>query len=167
MMIHYKIRHIRPSKLRSACAVWVWPSLFIIIFYISIHWFFKRTRTTSNVHAELFFICSLIQQGPFYTSSYDYGFTLAVCVAVRPSVCRTPARPYFLLRVITWVNINGFSPQLVWALILWRSNFGLLTGKFCRIWQICPRHARIFVSGDNLSMDFHEACHVHWYCGDL
>ena len=35
--------------------------------------------------------------------------------------------------MITWVNINGFSPNLVCALILWRSGLGLLMGKFCQI----------------------------------
>ena len=33
-------------------------------------------------------------------------------------------------RMKTWVNINGFSPNLVCALILWRSDLGLLMGKF-------------------------------------
>ena len=28
------------------------------------------------------------------------------------------------------MNVNGFSPNLVFALILWRSGFGLLMGKF-------------------------------------
>ena len=39
-------------------------------------------------------------------------------------------RPYFRFRMITWVNINGFSPNLVCALILLRSGLGLLIGKF-------------------------------------
>ena len=43
---------------------------------------------------------------------------------------------------------NGFSPNLVCALILWRSGLGLLMGKFRQFWTvyICPRHAHIFVS---------------------
>ena len=32
--------------------------------------------------------------------------------------------------MITGVNLNGFSPNLVYALILWKSGFGLLFGKF-------------------------------------
>ena len=28
------------------------------------------------------------------------------------------------------VNVSGFSPNLVCALLLWRSDFGLLMGKF-------------------------------------
>ena len=38
--------------------------------------------------------------------------------------------PYFCFWMITWVNINGFSPNLVCALILWRSGLRLLMGKF-------------------------------------
>ena len=32
--------------------------------------------------------------------------------------------------IITLENINGFSPNLICAMILWRSEFELLTGKF-------------------------------------
>ena len=38
--------------------------------------------------------------------------------------------PYFHFPMITLVNINGFSLNLVCALILWRSALGLLIGKF-------------------------------------
>ena len=50
---------------------------------------------------------------------------------------------------ITWVNFDGFSPNLVYALILWRSGLGLLMGKFHEFFDgvICPRCTRIFVSG--------------------
>ena len=51
-----------------------------------------------------------------------YGFTLDV----RVSVCQSYGRPsVFRFRMIT-LNINGFSPNLVCALILWRSGLGLL-----------------------------------------
>ena len=40
---------------------------------------------------------------------------------------------YFCFRMITQMNINGFSPNLVCALILWRSGLGLLMGKFLQI----------------------------------
>ena len=55
--------------------------------------------------------------------------------------------PYFHFR-ITLVTINGFSPNLVCALILWRSDLGLLMGKFCQVFDrvICPQHSRIFFS---------------------
>ena len=42
--------------------------------------------------------------------------------------------PYFHFRMITLVNINEFSPNLVCALILWRSGLGLLMVKFSHIW---------------------------------
>ena len=44
----------------------------------------------------------------------------SVCLSVRPSVFR-----FQMMR-----NINGFSPNLVCALILWKSGLGLLMGKF-------------------------------------
>ena len=37
---------------------------------------------------------------------------------------------YFHFLMITSVNVNGFSPNLVCVLILWRSGLGLLMGKF-------------------------------------
>ena len=55
-----------------------------------------------------------------------YGFMLVVSECVHPSVHPS----VFRFRMITWVNINGFSPNLVRALILWRSGLGLLMGKF-------------------------------------
>ena len=42
----------------------------------------------------------------------------------------TKAHQYFTFRSITWVNVNGFSPNLMCALILWRSALELLIGKF-------------------------------------
>ena len=41
-------------------------------------------------------------------------------------------RLYFTCRTITRVNLNGFSPNLICAFILWRSALGLLIGKFCQ-----------------------------------
>ena len=37
---------------------------------------------------------------------------------------------FFCFQKITWVNINGFTPNLVCALILWRSGLEMLIGKF-------------------------------------
>ena len=64
-----------------------------------------------------------------------YGFIVEVRV-IRPSV-RQPihlsyGHPYFRFWMITGVNINGFSRNLVCLLILWRSGLGLLMGKFCQ-----------------------------------
>ena len=41
-----------------------------------------------------------------------------------------PRHPYFHFWMITLVNINEFSPNLVCALILWRSALGLLMTYF-------------------------------------
>ena len=53
---------------------------------------------------------------------------LCVCLIIHLSYVHL----YFCLRTITWVNVNGFSTNLVCALILWRSGFELLMGKFCQ-----------------------------------
>ena len=49
------------------------------------------------------------------------GIMVSCWLSVCPSVC-------FRFWIITWVNINGFSSNLVCALILWRSGLGLLMG---------------------------------------
>ena len=43
---------------------------------------------------------------------------------------------YYMKNLMTTlVNINRFSPNLICALILWRSGLGLLMGKFCQFLQ--------------------------------
>ena len=60
-----------------------------------------------------------------------------------PVIC-----PYFHFRLITLININGFSPNLVCALILWRPGLGLLIGKFRQFMTVfCLWHIPIFISG--------------------
>ena len=75
-----------------------------------------------------------------------YGFRLVVRMSVRVSIRRTSVLPsVFRFRMITWVNINGFSPNLVCALILWRSDLGLLMGKFRQIFmELFARDTPIF-----------------------
>ena len=55
--------------------------------------------------------------------------------------------------MITRVNINGFSPNLVCALILWRSGLGLLMGKFRQILtELCAQEKPVFsFPDDNVS----------------
>ena len=56
---------------------------------------------------------------------------MSVRPSVSTSISRTSIRPtIFRFLMITWVNVNGFSPIFVYALILWRYGFGLLMGKF-------------------------------------
>ena len=75
----------------------------------------------------------------FYTLPHDSGgyyvFMLDVHVSVLPSF------------------INGFSPNLVCTLVLWRSGLGFLMGKFCQILTELPvRDTPIFsFPGDKLS----------------
>ena len=50
------------------------------------------------------------------------------------------------------MNPDGFSPNLVCALLLWKSGLGLLMGKFGQILEFSARDTRIFSFPDeNLS----------------
>ena len=71
--------------------------------------------------------------------------------SVSPSVCCTSDRPsVFHFRMITSVNINGLSPNLVCALILWRSGLGLLLGKFRQfLTELSARNTPIFSFPDD------------------
>ena len=75
-------------------------------------------------------------RGP-WASCYTSHTTVAeyYCFHVgRPFVCLSISRTsLFLFRMITWVNINGFSPNLVCVLILLRSGLGLQMGQFRQI----------------------------------
>ena len=90
----------------------------------------------------------------FYTLPHDsggyYGFTLDIRVSIRLSVSRTSV---FRFWMITCVNINGFSPNLVCALILWKADMELLMGKFHQIFTaLSARDTPIFsYPDDNLS----------------
>ena len=56
----------------------------------------------------------------------------------------------FHFRMITLVNVNGFSPNLVCALILWRPVLGLLMGKFCQfLTELSARNTSAFYLKDN------------------
>ena len=83
---------------------------------------------------------------PQHNSGGYYGFALTVRVPVRNVV-----RPYFRFRTITWLNVNGFSPNLVCALVLWRSGLPrLLMSKFRQFWQSSARDTSVFsFPGDN------------------
>ena len=93
----------------------------------------------------------------FYTPPHSGGGVLWFHVGrpcVRPSVRRTSVRPsVFRFRMITWVNINGFSPNLVCALIVWRYGLGLLMGEFRQLLtELSARDTPIFSFPDyNLS----------------
>ena len=68
----------------------------------------------------------------FYTSSHISGVVLWYhigCPSVCPSV-HASISPYICFQMITWEKVKWFSPNLVCALVLWRSGLGLLMGKF-------------------------------------
>ena len=68
------------------------------------------------------------------------------------SVCLSFVSLYFVFRYLE-KNISGFSPNLVCALILWRSGMGLLVGKFHQILtELSARDMPIILfPDDNLS----------------
>ena len=93
----------------------------------------------------------------FYTPPHDSGGVLWFHVGrpcVSPSVRQSYVRPsVFRFRMITWININGFSSNLVCVLILWRSGLGLLMGIFRQFFtELSARDTPIFsFPNDNLS----------------
>ena len=51
-------------------------------------------------------------------------------------------------------NISGISPNLVCALILWRSGLGLLMGKFCQFFTELSVHDTVMAGHYNLTFLF-------------
>ena len=94
----------------------------------------------------------LTQSNVFHISLYTFISRHCIMVSRWTSVCPSVRPSVFRFR-ITCVNINGFSPNLVCALILWRSGFGLLMGKFRQILtELSARDTPIFsFPDDNLS----------------
>ena len=69
----------------------------------------------------------------------------------RPCVCPSVYLSVFLFTENNLVNINGFQPNLVCSLMLWRSGLGILMGKFCQfLTVICLPHICILFSQDTL-----------------
>ena len=73
-------------------------------------------------------ICLPISLSIFCTFICTFIHLLYVCPFVT-SVCL-----YFHFRTLTWVNIKGFSTNMICALMLWRSGLGLLMGQFHNFW---------------------------------
>ena len=63
----------------------------------------------------------------------DSGQILSIFYKSCLPVCQLPIRPsVFSFPDNNLSNVNGFSPNLGCALILWRSGLGLVMGKFCQ-----------------------------------
>ena len=91
-----------------------------------IYIFFLFLPLTFLILVFLMFLYHSFHRLFYYTPPHNSGGVLWFHVGrpwVRPSV--------FRFRMITWVNINGFSPNLVCALILWRSGLGF----FVNFWR--------------------------------
>ena len=68
----------------------------------------------------------------------------AVCLSVHPSICQSNV--HLSVRILfPDDNFNGFSPNLVCALMLLRSGLGLLMGNFIK--NMMELSAHIFISG--------------------
>ena len=69
-------------------------------------------------------------------------FTVKTFLSYLPKTC-----PYFHFWTKTLVNLNRFLPDLVCALILWRSALVLLFGQILSIFDgvICPQYIRILL----------------------
>ena len=74
---------------------------------------------------------------------------LSVCPSVCTSIRLLSICPYFRFRMINWVNINGFSPNSLCALILKRSGLGFLEGKFHQFLTVICRQRSIFSFPDD------------------
>ena len=83
----------------------------------------------------------------YYTPPHNSGGVLwfhvgrpCACLSIQPSVSHPCV---FAFRMITWVNVNGFSPNLVSALILWRSGLDLIMGKFRQMFSSPEQKLRV------------------------
>ena len=82
----------------------------------------------------------------FYSLLHDSGWVLWFHVE-RPCVC--PPTVYYM-SIVSFpddnaVNINGFSLNLVCALILWKSGLGLFSGKFLQfLTELSAHHTSTF-----------------------
>ena len=94
---------------------------------------------------------------PCYTPPHDSGWILWFHIGRpfnHPSFVPSSLCAYFYFWTITWVHINGFSPNFVSVLILWWSDLGLLIGKFRQSLtelSVLTPSGLYFVSGQNLS----------------
>ena len=113
-----------------------------------------------------------------------YGFHVGL-QCVHPSVVHPSNCPYFCFWTITLVNVNGFSSNLIYALILRRSGLGLLMGKFRQIltelpardmpvfsfpdhslskgWWIFTKLAGYYACGAFISLVAHQVLLSEWY----
>ena len=103
-------------------------------------------------------------QSFFYIPPHDSGGVLwfqrwmFVCLCVGLSIPLSVVCPsVFRFQMVTWVNVNEFSPNLVCGLIFWRSGLGLLMGKFHQVLtELSAQDMPIFLFPDN---NFLSKCH--------
>ena len=101
----------------------------------------------------------------FYTTPHNSGRVLWFHVGhlcVCPSVIRQSyvCPSVFHFRMITSVNINGFSSNLVCALLLWRSGLGFLKGKFHQIFRELSARDTLMAGYYSITFLLHLPCYV-------
>ena len=92
----------------------------------------------NNVERDLKYQILILFKPSLYI--FVSGWVLCITLAVHRSVIRQSMMSNFCFRMTTWVNISEFSPNLVYALILWRFVLGLLIGKFCQFLSELSAH---------------------------
>ena len=150
---------------------WIWMKHLIFkVFHFADEMFFTAFMVKCIIllpHQTLFFAqyVLLLHSGrspvSFYTPPHDsggyYGFMLVVLVSLHLSVHLSYIHLYFRFRTITWVNVNGFSPNLLCELILWRPSLGLLMGKLSKfLTELSAHDTSIFSFQDNNLAKFQQ-----------
>ena len=151
-----------PSHSLDKLSRWQIDCLFVylsVCLSVCLYWF-PQSHTTWSKYTFLY-LANIVWRGIMESR------WLSICPSICPS---SVVPPFFRFWTITWVNFNGFPPNLVCALILWRSGLGLLMGKFHQFLTELSVHDRFIFSfpDDNLKFQwiFTKRC-VHWYCGAL
>ena len=140
----------------------VWPCIILKFVLFSVSQFCYQI-----VKRNIFNWLQRFRQGIFYTPPHDSGGVLWFHVerpCVCPSVHQSVVRPsVFHFRMITWENVNGFSPNLVCAFIMWRSGLGLLIGKFLQILTaLSARDTPIFSFSESNLCKYFEVSGILW-----
>ena len=111
IMVSHFILCVRPSVLHQTIRLYIFRFRMITCKY---EWIFSKLGMCIDIVEIQFGIAN----GQISSDFYSY---------------LPKTRPYFYFRMITWENISVFPPNLICALILWKSGLGLLMGKFLQI----------------------------------
>ena len=148
----------------------LWEIICLFCFFVLFSNINPKIKFTAKSWSDLCNFCSRVILFFIFIPCHTivagyYGFTLDVHVFVSQSVSRTSVRlSIFHFWMITWVNIDGFSPNLVCALILWRSGLGWLMGEFCQIFTELRAHDTIMAWYYSLMFLLPKKIYFTWLC---